>query len=138
MKVAQRLKVPEPGWVTNMSLMGQAAQPWSESRIGDKGEHVVTADNAGGDAVRAAEEEMVKHPVDVEDHIVMRGVSPHIVPCAMRYRGFKHDRHIVLADEVRARHEDACGLVSHPRNREYGMWEARRHDAKPSKHLVMP
>src|SRR5277367_6163368 len=108
-----------------MSLMRQAAQPRSKSRIGDKGKHVVTAEN-------------VKHPVDVEDHVVMRGVSPHVVPCAMRYRGFKHDRHIVLADEVRARHEDACGLVSHPRNREYGMWEARRHDAKPSKHLVMP
>ena len=83
-----------------MLLMWQAAQPRSEARIGDEGECIVILEKAGGNAIHTAEE-VVKHPVKMEDHIVMHCIGPHIMPCAVRYGGFKHEGHAVLADEVR-------------------------------------
>ena len=84
-----------------MLLMRQTAQPWSKARVGDKSEHVVVSEHARRNTVDTAEEEVVKHPVEMEDHIVMRRICPHIMPCTMRYGSFKHEGQAVLADEVR-------------------------------------
>jgi len=80
--------------------------------------------------MQAADEEIVEHPVHVGNDVVVSGICPYIMPCAMRYSGLQHERHCVLADEMGAGHDDTCRLVSHHSNGEDGMWEAWRHDTE--------
>jgi hypothetical protein len=96
----QQVKLLQPCRVAEVLLMRQAAQPWSEVHIGDEGEHVVISEKVGGNTIHTAEEEVVKHPVKMEDHVIMCSIGPHIMPCTMRYGGVKHEGHAVLTDEV--------------------------------------
>lgn len=65
--------------------MRQAAEPRRKASIDDKGKDVAVLENAGGDAVHAADEEVVEHPVHVSNDAVVSRVCPHIMPCAMGY-----------------------------------------------------
>ena len=119
-----------------MPLMRQTAEPGSDACIGEEGESVGVTKNAGGDPIQTSEEEVVQHPVNMEDDVIVRRVCPHIMPDAMRYCHIKHGQHAILADEVRARHDDTCRLVSLHSNGEHGMREARQHYAKECKAIT--
>ena len=77
-KVSQWVKHPEPIRIVDMPLMRQTAEPGSKACVGEEGESVGVTKNAGGDPIQTSEEEVVQHPVNMEDDVIVRRICPHI------------------------------------------------------------
>lgn len=67
--------------------MRETAEPRRKASINDKGEYIAVLENAGGDAIQATDEEVVEHPVHVDNDTIVGCIGPHVMPCAMRYSG---------------------------------------------------